>query len=152
MFNIPFKEAFGVFSSTVYPKILYSVSKVMYSEVNMLKKNQKQETHIPLQRTCLVNPFHNSTNPKVNNTRDRKFKCCKCSTPSDPDSGSWCYHISFVSLKMIYHYGEANLRHIINSSGFNLDLFVPFFQSCMVIEAGPRFRWMNSFTINNSPS
>ncbi len=32
----------------------------MYSEVNMLKKNQKQETHIPLQRTSLVNPFHNS--------------------------------------------------------------------------------------------
>jgi hypothetical protein len=51
---------------------------------------------------------------------------------------------------MICHYGEANLRHIINSSGFNLDLIVPFFKSCMVNEAGPTFGWMNSFTINNS--
>jgi hypothetical protein len=89
----------------------------------------------------------------VSNTRELKFKCCNCSSPSDPDSGSWCYHISlFVSLKMIYHYGEANLRQIINSSGFNLDLIVPFFQSRMVNEAGPRFGWINSFTINNSLS
>ena len=71
MFNIPFREAFGVFSSTVYPKILYSVSKVLYSGINMLKKDQEKETHIPLQKIILIDvlerlcQYNISGNPRV---------------------------------------------------------------------------------------
>ena len=89
----------------------------------------------------------------VNNTKKLLFTCCNCSSPSHPETDSWCYHINlFVSLKMISYIGEANLRQIINSRGFNLELIVSFFKNDMINDAGLIFDWMSSFTINSSLS